>query len=85
VASAQPTDRSPYPGLRPLDTEDAAVFFGRDAAIVRGLDELRGLQERGVERMLVILGASGAGKSSFLPPVSGPAWSAMTAVSCRYP
>jgi len=59
-------DRSPYPGLRPLDTEDAAVFFGRDAAIVRGLDELRGLQERGVERMLVILGASGAGKSSFL-------------------
>ena len=59
-------DRSPYPGLRPLEAEDAAVFFGRDTAILRGLDALRALRERGVERMLVILGASGAGKSSFL-------------------
>ena len=59
-------ERSPYRGLKALEAEDAAVFFGRDAAIVRGLDALRGLRERGVERMLVLLGASGAGKSSFL-------------------
>jgi WD40 repeat protein len=58
--------RSPYRGLKPLEAGDAAVFFGRDAAIVRGLDALRTARERGVERMLVILGASGAGKSSFL-------------------
>jgi WD40 repeat protein len=58
--------RPPYPGLRALEAEDAAVFFGRDAAIVRGLDTLRSVREQGIERMLVILGASGAGKSSFM-------------------
>ncbi|MFS8978224.1 TIR domain-containing protein [Cupriavidus necator] len=58
--------RFPYPGLRALEAEDAAVFFGREAAIVRGLDTLRTIRERGTERMFVILGASGAGKSSFL-------------------
>ena len=59
-------DRSPYPGLRALDEVDAAVFFGRDAAIVRAIDQIRLVRERGVERLFVILGASGAGKSSFL-------------------
>ena len=59
-------DRSPYPGLRALDEADAAVFFGRDAAIVRAMDQIRLVRERGVERLFVILGASGAGKSSFL-------------------
>jgi len=59
-------DRAPYRGLKPLEAEDAAVFFGREGAIVRGLDALRQLRERGIERMLVIVGASGAGKSSYL-------------------
>jgi WD40 repeat protein len=59
-------NRPPYPGLKALEFEDAAVFFGRDAAIVRALDMLRGMRERGIERIFVILGASGAGKSSFL-------------------
>jgi hypothetical protein len=58
--------RRPYPGFSPLEEDDAAIFFGRDAQIVRGLDKLRGLTRAGVERMLVILGASGCGKSSFL-------------------
>ena len=58
--------RTPYRGLRALDSQDAAVFFGRDAAIVRGFDRIRGLTESGLERLLVILGASGSGKSSFL-------------------
>src|SRR5262249_53964030 len=58
--------RAPYRGLRPLEPQDAAVFFGRDAAIVRGLDRLRGLLEGGVEKLLVVLGSSGSGKSSFL-------------------
>lgn len=58
--------RAPYPGLRALDEADAAVFFGRDAAIVRALDQLRRVSARAVEHMVVILGASGAGKSSFL-------------------
>jgi WD40 repeat protein len=59
-------NREPYRGLRPLEAQDAAIFFGRDAAIVRGLDRIRGLVEGGVEKLLVVLGASGSGKSSFL-------------------
>ena len=58
--------RRPYPGFAFLEEKDAALFFGRDAQIVRGLDKIRGLVRTGVERMLVILGASGSGKSSFL-------------------
>ena len=59
-------DRAPYRGWAPLDEGDAAVFFGRDAQIVQGLDELHGMRTSGVKSLLVILGPSGAGKSSFL-------------------
>ena len=59
-------DRAPYRGWAPLEEVDAAVFFGRDAQILRGLDVLRGMRTSGVESLLVILGPSGAGKSSFL-------------------
>ena len=59
-------NRAPYRGLKALESQDAAMFFGRDAAIVRGLDRIRGLAENGVEKLLVVLGASGSGKSSFL-------------------
>ncbi len=58
--------RSPYRGLKPMEGEDAGVFFGRDAPIIEGLDMLRGLAEAAAPRLLVVLGASGAGKSSFL-------------------
>ncbi len=60
------TGRRPYPGLSSLEERDAAIFFGREAQIVRGLDKLRGMARAGVNRMLVVLGASGAGKSSFV-------------------
>src|SRR5262249_8982029 len=59
-------DRPPYRGLRPLEAEDAGIFFGRDGPIVEALDRLRRLRETTPPRLLVILGASGAGKSSFL-------------------
>jgi WD40 repeat protein len=58
--------RRPYPGFPPFEEDDAAIYFGRDAQIVRGLDKLRRLARTGVEHMLIILGASGCGKSSFL-------------------
>jgi len=58
--------RMPYRGLEPLEAKDAAVFFGRDAEITQGLDVLRGLASKNPPRFMVILGASGAGKSSFL-------------------
>jgi hypothetical protein len=52
--------RAPYRGLEALEPEDAAVFFGRSADIMRGMDSLRGLATRPAPRLLVILGASGA-------------------------
>jgi formylglycine-generating enzyme required for sulfatase activity/type II secretory pathway predicted ATPase ExeA len=58
--------RSPYPGLIGFDEDDAAVFFGRSAPIAEALHRLRGLRDSNPPRLLVILGASGAGKSSFL-------------------
>ncbi len=59
-------DRPPYRGLKPLEADDAGIFFGRDAPIFEALDQLRGLRADEPPRLLVILGASGAGKSSFL-------------------
>jgi WD40 repeat protein len=59
-------DRAPYRGWEPLQPVDAAVFFGRDAAIVRALDELRGMRVAETKSLFIVLGASGAGKSSFL-------------------
>lgn len=59
-------DRAPYRGWEPLEEVDAAVFFGRDAQIVRGLDALRGMRKSGIETLFVVLGPSGTGKSSFL-------------------
>jgi hypothetical protein len=59
-------DAEPFPGLSAFTEEDAGIFFGRDADIVRGLDKLRILRRDGRPRLLVIQAASGAGKSSYL-------------------
>ncbi len=58
--------RAPYRGLKPLEADDAGIFFGREAPVIEAIDRLRGLREAAPPRLLVILGASGAGKSSFL-------------------
>jgi hypothetical protein len=58
--------RPPYRGLKPLESEDAGIFFGRDAPVVEALDKFRGLRRGAAPRLMVILGASGSGKSSFL-------------------
>jgi WD40 repeat protein len=64
--------RAPYRGWVPFEDIDAGVFFGRDAAIARGLDELRATrfsllaQLSGLKSLFVVLGPSGSGKSSFL-------------------
>ena len=63
---ANEPNRSIYRGLQTLEEQDAAIFFGRDAFIVKGLDTLRRMRGGAPERMLVIFGPSGAGKSSFL-------------------
>ncbi len=59
-------DRAPYRGLKPQEADDAGIFFGRDAPIVEAIDRLRGLRGGAPPRLMAILGASGAGKSSFL-------------------
>ncbi len=56
---------SPFRGLAAFDSEHATVFFGREAPIERAIGKLREAEEGGAS-FLVILGASGAGKSSFL-------------------
>ena len=56
----------PYPGLAAFGEGDAGIFFGRDAEIMAGLTKLRTLRKRRAPRLLVIVAASGAGKSSFL-------------------
>jgi len=53
-------ERSPYPGLSPFTEADAEDFFGREAEIS---DLWRKITTR---RLLAVIGASGAGKSSLL-------------------
>jgi formylglycine-generating enzyme required for sulfatase activity len=59
-------DADPFPGLSHFTEEDAGIFFGRDADILRGLDRLRVTRRDGRPRTFVIQAASGAGKSSYL-------------------
>jgi formylglycine-generating enzyme required for sulfatase activity len=63
---ANDPDRAPYRGLKALEADDAGIFFGRDAPVIEALGRLREMREASPPRLLAILGASGAGKSSFL-------------------
>ncbi|MGR9088228.1 MAG: nSTAND1 domain-containing NTPase, partial [Gammaproteobacteria bacterium] len=59
-------DRPLYPGLAVFQEEDSPIFFGREAEIQECLDRLRKLREFGGYRLVLILGASGSGKSSLI-------------------
>ncbi|MDT5016429.1 MAG: hypothetical protein QOD39_2589, partial [Mycobacterium sp.] len=58
--------REPYRGWLPFERHDAGVFFGRDAEIARALKTLRDIADDGANKLFVVLGASGTGKSSLL-------------------
>lgn len=58
--------RAPYPGLAPFQAADAAVYFGRDQEQRSCLDVLAQMRRYGGERLLVVVGASGSGKSSLV-------------------
>ncbi len=58
--------RSPYPGLSSFAEEDAAVFFGRDDDVRNLIERLSARRNQGGVKLLAVLGASGAGKSSVL-------------------
>jgi WD40 repeat protein/energy-coupling factor transporter ATP-binding protein EcfA2 len=67
-------DRPPYPGLTSFKEEDEPIFFGRSDDINRGLQALRQLRIPREGSFLLVLGASGSGKSSLvragiLPPL----------------
>ena len=61
-----PDDRSPFPGLRPLDTDEHSVFFGRAREIDQLATLLRSPAERADPGLLVVVGPSGCGKSSLV-------------------
>ena len=58
--------RPPYPGLLTFQESDAAVFFGRDKEVGEGLDLLNQMKRYGGTGLLLVLGASGSGKSSLM-------------------
>ena len=58
--------RSPYPGLIPFATEDAAVFFGRERETARLVELLQPTLQHGPGRFVAVVGPSGSGKSSLV-------------------
>ncbi len=58
--------RPPWPGILAYEAEDAATFFGRDPEIRRLAELLDSRRVQGGARLVLILGASGSGKSSLL-------------------
>lgn len=61
-----PRDRVPYPGLEAFDEDEAAVFFGRETQAVELTRRLHATAEQPADRFLVLVGASGSGKSSLI-------------------
>jgi formylglycine-generating enzyme required for sulfatase activity len=59
---------TPFPGLASFEDEDAdaAIFYGRSREVAEVMEILRQMRSLGELRPFVILGASGAGKSSLL-------------------
>ena len=64
--SGWPDDRSPFPGLRPFDTDERMVFFGRGDEVARIAASLRSPAERADASALLVVGPSGCGKSSLV-------------------
>jgi energy-coupling factor transporter ATP-binding protein EcfA2 len=60
VSAERSALRMPYPGLRPFEAEDQAVFFGREAQIGAMLRQLED------HRFVAVVGSSGSGKSSLV-------------------
>ena len=58
--------RPPYPGLLSFEEADAAIFFGRDDEITSGLALLNKVRQLANGTLVLISGASGAGKSSLV-------------------
>ncbi|MGH3829849.1 MAG: TIR domain-containing protein [Pseudonocardiaceae bacterium] len=66
VDTAWPDGRSPFPGLRPFDTDQHRVFFGRAEEVGHLAELLRSSAERAEGAALLVVGPSGCGKSSLV-------------------
>jgi formylglycine-generating enzyme required for sulfatase activity len=58
--------RPPYPGIHSFEAEDAAIYFGRDEETRLVIERLEARRTLGGARLLLIIAASGSGKSSLL-------------------
>ena len=56
----------PYPGLEPFQETDAAIFFGRDEETDEVIDVLHRRRKGNANGFVLVLGASGCGKSSLV-------------------
>ena len=61
-----PPGRSPYPGIHAFEADDAAIYFGRDEETRAVVERLDARRTQGGARLLLIIGASGSGKSSLM-------------------
>ncbi|WP_324787500.1 AAA family ATPase [Streptomyces sp. H51] len=61
-----PRDRVPYPGLDAFDEDESPVYFGREAQAAELTRRLHATASRPAERFLLLVGASGSGKSSLV-------------------
>src|SRR3954451_21165459 len=61
-----PDDRSPFPGLRAMDTDEHLVFFGRSHEVDQLAELLRSPPEQAERAILLVVGPSGCGKSSLV-------------------
>src|SRR5581483_2613980 len=59
-------DRPPFPGIHAFEAEDAAIYFGRDEETRAVIERLDARRTQGGARLLLVIGASGSGKSSLL-------------------
>jgi WD40 repeat protein len=59
-------NRPPYPGIHAFEAEDAAIYFGRDDETRAVIERLDARRVQGGAGFLIIIGASGSGKSSLL-------------------
>jgi WD40 repeat protein len=64
-AFAWDPSRAPFPGLSPLEAEDAAVFFGRGAEVDELVSRLQPILGSS-GRLIALIGPSGSGKSSLV-------------------
>ncbi|MFH8636033.1 nSTAND1 domain-containing NTPase [Streptomyces goshikiensis] len=84
--AAWPRDRVPYPGLDAFAEDENAVFFGREAQAAELTRRLHVASAQPGDRFLLLVGASGSGKSSLvragvMPRLRERRWTVLPAIT----